>query len=68
MLYTKFQGSQFLGLEKQICKWFLPDMGLVATLVNRLEPYEHAFVPRNQKSFQDEVAKMLRNAEVKQGK
>ena len=45
MLYTKFQGSQFLSSGKKVFKRFIPYMFLVATLVSRyiwincLSPY-----------------------------
>ena len=37
MLYTKFQGSLFLGSGEDFLKVF---MGKVAILVNRLQPFE----------------------------
>ena len=41
MFYNKIQG--FSVLNKKIFKGFLPHMGMVAILVNRLQPYEQTF-------------------------
>ena len=41
-----FQGSKFFWFwRRRFFKGLLPYMGMVASLVNRLEPFEHTFFP-----------------------
>ena len=45
MLYTKFQGSKFLGSGEEKFQKILPFMGMMVILINRLEPFKQTFVP-----------------------
>lgn len=46
--FLSFKVHNFSVLEKKVFDEFLPNMGMMAVLVNRLEPCGHVFIPSTQ--------------------
>ena len=51
MLHTKCQGHRLFGSGEEDFLWFLPYMGMAATLVMQPGPFEHTFVPPSHGDF-----------------